>query len=602
MLREIRVDEVPRGVRIQSVVAIVNREGAVLTRKTEAKLKRFGRKTGTIPMDAMRAPNIASNAFPELFTADEIITGTIDLASYPLDQALTSETDRSMASLSSDEQFHRIDRAYRIANIYYLMDNEWMNCLWRDYYLDRSSNVDLLLPANAADEKNFAASEYRQESRSFANSTSAIRFWQKTNVNAQRAMLALRKRVVAIKRTGQRREFVVRTPRHDSKFPPRSLIAELKSADGVTHNLLDTPLPAAPSLNLRLLLHVWDILRSIAEINAEEVGKNTAAPTLESLMRFSYRIKRTELADVLARCTSSPTNVVFGCIDFLTYVPRSKNAGGLWARPLVQYSKDHYCIVAPSLLGANLLRCIEFWLRIGNVDLGKRGEDFECDVRASIATALAESETLRNTYSCPNALEIGGEEVDLLFRIGRTIMLGEMKFHVFPSDPIELHNYYETLDDAVVQVKRKAEIAKEDIKTVEKILGIPAVSNSQSTIVPFVLTNLAIGAGSERSGVPILDERFLLRYLKDGRFEFMVTVMPEGEATSESATHMYKDEAEAERDCWKHFLHQPIHELYVRLAKPHFRPIPTLADRPAAIAYYVIDFSDVETALEHLTD
>lgn len=590
MMAKVSIEEVPRALRIRCTIALANREHVVLSQKVWPRIKKAGRRSGTVPMDKMRGGRVATSMIGETFTPDEISTVSVDLLSYPLDQAIGMEPKRLTTKIGPDEQFSRIIKASGIANIYHVLVDYWLACLWRGWRLTPGEKVDIFAPSDVEEAKQYASSEYRQESWMFADAIAASKFWFNLDEN-ERIAVNNRKTIVGVDRKNSRREFVIRRSNVDPKRPPHSFVLIFSVLDGITENLIDLPFPTKPSLTIKLLIYAWEVLRTLVE-QSLDLDARTSVDTIESLRRFEITLKHSELRSVFSRCFDSDDQLAEDLVEFLSYQPRSQNNGGLWARPLVEFSDGKFAIVAAPLLIGNPLRSVEFWLRLGGVDVEVRGAAFESAVRESVAENLKNSLTLRDANVHMGKLELGlqKEEIDLIFRLGKTILVGEVKCHVFPSDPIEIHNYINgVLDEAVAQAKRKSNVARKEKEALEALFGTSLGSGPEVKVVPLVVTNLAIGAGNGRSGVPILDVRYLNRYLKYGYFDFQTTVSPDGVFSSEQREYLYQSEQEAENDCQGHFLNQPVLRRFCDATVQRVRPIPSTGTKPAGWVYYEVD-------------
>jgi hypothetical protein len=538
----------------------------------------------------MRGGRVVASKTGESFTPDEVSTTIIDLLPYPLDQAIGASSIRSKTKIDPNEQFFRISKSFEIANIYHVLVDYWLACLWRGWALIPREERDYFVPSDIEEAKHYAASEYRQESWKFADSVAVRRIWFNLDENTRREANN-QKIVSSIRKQSNTREFVIRRPKTDPMKPP--LWFELASSipDGIVEALIDRPFPKKPSLTLKLLIHAWEVLRSLVETSLD-LNARTSADTIESLKRFEVTFKQSELRSVLSRCLDCHGQLAEDCIEFLSYQPRSQNTGGLWARPLVKFTDAKFAVAATPLLVGNPMRSIEFWLRLGGIKLDERGAAFEASVRESVAEGLENSQALCDAAVHLENLELGThkEEIDLIFRIGKTVLLGEVKCHVFPSDPIEVYNYmHGVLDEATAQAKRKADSASKEKDALEALFGISLGSEPKVKVVPLVVTNLALGAGGSRSGVPILDIRYLNQYLKYGHFDFETTVSADGTSTSESREYLYRSPGEAERDCLSHFLSQPVLRKFYYATVQRLRPIPMLGTKPAGWIYYEVD-------------
>lgn len=590
-LVEARINTCPRALRIRSAVAIANRELRAVQEQSAQRLKKSAKSHPAVPMDALRYPALKVESTSEVYTPDEIVTVTVDSAVYPLDQAIHDNSSDALPKVSAKAQLVSLRKAFQIGNAYHMFVDFWLDCLWQGSYLYKSEGRLFLAPSNIDEAKNFTASKYRQETWHHANIVGMLKFWTRLSDALRKQIASSRKMVVGINKRGSKRKFVLRDDARDLSFPPSWFLHGAQTDINMAELFFDESLPNFPDLTIRKLLGVWEILKSLASTLDNSVP-NSKAMSLDQLLEFAPLLKKQELIDVITRGLAE-NEVANEIIRFLTYSPRSQNMGGLWSRPLVEVRENTYVLVSPALLVGNVQRCIEFWLKLGGVEFEDKGAEFEHEVRSAISDALAKSRKLEDTFSATSAIFFETEEIDVLFRIGRKIFVGEVKSHIFPSDPIEIHNYYaKVLDDGTEQAKRKAKVCEDKIDEVRSLTKCEDTNGSVLEVIPVVITNLAIGSGAQVNGVPIVDLRFLERFLEYGSFEFFFTVEPTGESSSATEVEAYADQSEFESKCRSLLNQQPILAFYADHAKLRLRPIPVGKGLPAVYAYFEVDLRE----------
>lgn len=226
-------------------------------------------------------------------------------------------------------------------------------------------------------------------------------------------------------------------------------------------------------------------------------------------------------------------------------------------------------------------------MRIGGFDLERRGPVFEQFVRAE----LGSMKRLRNFVVHPNPLIITvnsqTEEVDVLARLGRTVIVGEVKCSVFPSEPWEVHNYYEVLKAAAEQAQRKTILAASGLPELRKLPGFANLPED-AIFLPLVITNLTLGSGHQFSGVPVSDMLILRRYFEEGHLETFGYIDSQGNRIVGKDVQFYSDEDDAEAQLKMYFHNPPQVTIFNRYLDIRSHPLLKLSDDDHPAAYVEI--------------
>lgn len=590
-LKEARDDEISNVVRIKAMVGAINRSYVAVNERSRNKIERMVRRDKKFLWDKAMRLRHASSASPVSYLPDEIITGIIDYAPLVIDRALTAGRD---SQESSDNLLGRLLYSQQIGNLYHMYSDLWLQCLWRGWRVKIMRDKDVLTPIRIVEAKQEAVRQYRHQTWVEADTTAAISFWRSDLDDEARSTFLHGRTIVRIERhKGRKRRFVVGRIRTTSDaLPPRIVLAMMRF-DAYLQDILDDELPQAPGISIRQLLKILSVLHDVGLLLLEEVGANTAVQRVERLLEFCLTIHAEELCEILRDTLGLEPERAQSAIDFLSYAPRVP--GGLWAHPLVSVPRG-FSVVLPPIIVGNLTRIVEFWIRKGGLAVDRLGLAFEKQVRSEVSVALRQSSRLKDVaiHSEPLTLGSEGEEIDLLFRIGKTIVVAEVKCNVFPADPIEVHNYVqEDLEQkAVEQITRKMTVVRREIDTVAHILGLK-ISDRSVRVVPIILTNQALGSGFSIKEIPSLDLRYLCRYLEFGTAQVMATRDPATGAISAEEVALYTSPEDAEENCARHFADQPIISLFAQHTRPQLRPIPTADGRAAFYAYFETDLTEL---------
>lgn len=185
---------------------------------------------------------------------------------------------------------------------------------------------------------------------------------------------------------------------------------------------------------------------------------------------------------------------------------------------------------------------------------------------------------MKSAYIYDRALKVSDgkteEEIDLVFIVGSSIILGEIKCSLFPSEPLEIYRFFRTIDSASKQVKRKADFVEKNITEVLRIIGREDMIENidKIKISPIVITNLPYGSGLQINNVPITDQRILSTYIR--RIQDVFVSQSEKDGTNAKQAIFYNSEEEAETNIIP-FLKSPLSVRLCRKLLDHkIKPFP----------------------------
>lgn len=246
--------------------------------------------------------------------------------------------------------------------------------------------------------------------------------------------------------------------------------------------------------------------------------------------RFALAVGAGELACVVSECLEIEAGRAGAILDLFTCDPTDSKAlfaKSFWSMPLLPGANGdrRYIILAPLLVGSPLKR-VEAWMGRGGISdnsgVKGRGKPFETHVRTELAKALRENVILKDHAVYANAIKRKGnsEEIDLLVRTGHSLIVGEVKCFVSPSEPLEKHNYLRALAKAAKQAAAKRDWVAANLEKVARLMGCgDGIEARALTVHPIVVLNQGFGLGLVRDGVPIVDLHYLRLLLSDGSYQ-----------------------------------------------------------------------------------
>jgi hypothetical protein len=165
------------------------------------------------------------------------------------------------------------------------------------------------------------------------------------------------------------------------------------------------------------------------------------------------------------------------------------------------------------------------------------------------------------------------EEIDLVARIGSTVIIGEIKCSIQPTEPIEVHRYFrDRLLSGAVQAARKADFVGANFAAFASQAGFTDISGETANIVPLVLTNLTLGVGRSFHGVPIVDYWILRRFIAEGVVIHNAFLGRNGEFVEGQEEQLYSSAEEAET-AFKEYINDPP-QLRTYKAQLDLEPMP----------------------------
>ena len=279
---------------------------------------------------------------------------------------------------------------------------------------------------------------------------------------------------------------------------------------------------------------------------------------------FSFRIPRVGCVRLIKDCLGLEQKVAESIFVQLTLNPDDTKRcfnEGVWLHPIIELDENDVMIVYPSVAVGSKLRFVERTLtELLGPDLQKtssQGIEFENSVRAQISKNLDENEIISDFSVLQHGLKKAsddGEEIDLLIRIGRTVVLGELKCLLAPTESMDRFNHLSKLEDAASQAKRKAIWLGSNLNLVKKHLDITD-GLDDVRVVPLVILNQRIGSGLTIEGVSITDVFLLRLFVSEGSYNSGAAIRKGKKAIT--FTEFYKTQAEAEAALETVFLTPP---------------------------------------------
>jgi len=314
---------------------------------------------------------------------------------------------------------------------------------------------------------------------------------------------------------------------------------------------------------------------------SEILIKGAGTPPIRSfkeIRQWALLVKREELEDIFTKCLSINSDKCDELISFLTFEARKKK--GLWGAPMVQIpGTNKYALAYPVLTIGNNIRRTEIWLEesgYGNDGNKSKGIDYEAKLRAKIAKGVLDNKLITLSMCAPNAIKkVGqdGEEIDLLLRFGRYLIVGEIKCFVFPTDPVDHFNYLKKIEGAAQQAVRKSDWLHQNPDVAAHELNMSVKDIGQLELLPMVIVNQGFGSSLVIDGCHITDADFFYNYVSGGSYGTGAYSSKDSLLIGET-TQFYNSEEEAENRLLQMLEAPPVLTRYLDRTETYISSFP----------------------------
>lgn len=481
-------------------------------------------------------------------TADQIVEGVVDGLRFELSSIL-EHPPSPRERLHDAEEIQRIILRANLSNFYHILEEQWLDCLhlgWEVQKLDAS--VTLITPVDNAAAINWAISQHRAQVLDYEIAERSARMLMNLDDNPLGQTLG-----IVTQGSGKRQKYAVSslTEGQAIQIHAARMLAAEPDLEPFTKTRLMTGLTPAE------MLQIWSALAPLAHDLANKVPLDERIIRVGQLEQFAPVQDEMGLLSALQRSTGLSRKLCAAALEQLIW---RDSRDSLWHRPFVRLKRaKQLFVVIPALKFPNLRRSIEYWFNEGGGDLSERGEWYESHVREEIAQGIGANRVLQKRAGVllrsvePPDDSVG--DLDLVFWIGKTVVIGEVKCLLRPATSHDWFKYEVRIHEAVQQVTRKAAYVRENRDWFQSKLGEEGVEiDSGFTVVPCVILNSPVGSLRIAGSVPIVDVYVLSRYLEEG-FAIMHASLAD-EATGEKI-RLYNDAQEAEERL-EEFLLEPL--------------------------------------------
>lgn len=348
--------------------------------------------------------------------------------------------------------------------------------------------------------------------------------------------------------------------------------------------------------SVRDILLVWFHLTLIAHQMSDQKGDSSPSGLME-LLEYCVWLNRAELIRVLAEVAAFDESLIASILSFLTYEAASLQ-DDLWLKPLLAIEGE-VALSIGALLSASLRRNVDMWLPLVDPKANLRGRHFEKHMVRVMEECKAGSGPICEHLKWTGAIDLKyggkGEEVDLTFSFGKTIVVVELRSRRIPITPLDYHN---ALHEKESGIHKKANQAERKTQYVQNHLSrfcaehYPNLSDCLDDVVvhPLVVINDQFHAGFPFGNTPVLDEHLLKHFLKDGRAKFLAT----SPSDYRYAVVLYESLEEAEQAFMSYAISPTIVEVHTASLK-EIQNVHNIAEGEIPMHWHTYDVLEPES-------
>jgi hypothetical protein len=573
------------------IVGLATQQWGVIKDKAQAawRASAANKEFVSEQISELRIPNIANVPFDPEVAIETLVDGL----RFPL------STTFPQSSRSGDERrtFGAMLHLFGLGGYYHALEQWWMQCVWNDHSANHSGDDVLLRPASWGSHQVQAISRFRQEARRYEAIIRSATMWNTDLPQEFKAAVLNRKRYLkSYKRSGKARLKLAKLGEVKSELPTGALARAMLSQE-----YLDVFLAKGRKeflgLSISKLLDAYELLSHIADQFRIFLPGKMEIRSPEDAIRFVPRIQKSELLQVLSDGLQVGVEQAQWLLGYLTFPKQVRFQ--LWFKPLVTLSETEVALVLAAVDGVNFVRLTDHLLFSIKELEDEVGDLFEKHVRETL-TESAKSFAYESefallprafTFSVPGA---GEEEIDLVYRLGNKIFIGEIKAVMHPSEPLEVYRYIERLRaEGAMQAMRKAGFVSQHIHAFTKTIDFfKNLDPATLQVCPLVVTNTPFFSGFEINGVPVTDLLILPLYFSQGFMETSGYPGKDGRLVTASRTVFYKTREEAV-DNHESYLRRPPQ---VTILEPHLTldefsyPVPYPAPHKMDIQLFQVHY------------
>jgi len=396
------------------------------------------------------------------------------------------------------------------------LENVWQGCVWLNYEVEEVGDTTHIRYGRDNISRSVASSEDRFNNNSLAVSAACAEGWKHGATLPPPPIRWVQ--FVKVEEAGLSYHL---SDWREEEMPPSPYKQRRSALAGVPDEILEHALPEFGGITSNMLFDAMEALQSLAEVffvrNAQLCDELSASWMDSPIISIRDCV---HLVSEACAIDDEKAKRIVGILTLETETARD----GAWGMPLIPADNGHVYFAFPVLLTNNPIRLLDHWLIRGGMDKNAKGEILEKIARSELLAALAQNRTLTDAAVYEEGLRLEGNnkpEIDALIRIGKRVLVCEIKSLIFPVTPIELYKHARIIfEDGVKQAHNELKMA---LRHRPKIAECTRYTGNPDDLVlsNIVLVRGRIGSGLTIDNVPILDVELLAQYLSGGILKFI---------------------------------------------------------------------------------
>ena len=556
--------------KLRAFVAAVNHNFLVARTKTREAIEKAGSERMEQVPEGFRPEELIAEIKLKLpggfqWSPSEIVESLVDGIEVPVRFALQSSPSLAGNPRMKEVGWNDIAVELNLGILFRFAENLWDDCLWNKYKVVDKGLIKGFVPQDVDVKKGFVMGIVRRNSLAMGYSIMATKFHRGM---VARGLLPQIREVRAIEQQGKHQVIKVSKVGEQTRSQEELLVLRGYANDPYYSELLEESLPQLDGLTLSVILNAWVVISGTAlllvESRAAKDGISVIKPD-SPVHTWLPEYAPVLQVDALVQALSSAAGIkpVDGkrLIEFFTF--RGQVGQEVWASPLVPVGLTTVAPVFAAVVSPNLRRLVDVWMRQAGIDLGKRGPAFEAHIRASAQQSIDSSKVLAGHAVCIKddyTFKPTGdrdEQIDLIFVIGSTVFLAEVKCILEPTEAKGEAMHRKTVLGASEQALRKSQALKDNRKEFVADVKRFGIDLSQDfDVLPLVIVSTSTHVGVPADGVPVIDEYILEKFL-EGELEDVAVTGNDFEIKNRVKTIFYTNLADAQAKALQYFASPP---------------------------------------------
>jgi len=509
------------------------------------------------------AAQSANYILPKIFDSDgaahsldQIATSDIDGLQLPLRMILKQKSPPSEQLAQTTATFGDIVSDYTVGSFYKIVEDLWEECLWNNYTLNASREGVRLSPTRPSDVKWKWISLSRRSAVHHSYTMHRHSLFEQSYRQASHTSLGIPRPVLAIETINGVMRFILAADKH---VDPRSSEIYVLMQEALEPYYAQLAKFQSPRLGKGTIIDVikcWAVVQSLVILLEKGAHLRDANPATAQIVAelTAPRIERQALVEAIRDSLGVSADLSNKLLDFLTYSPSSthmQEENELWTQPIIVLNEKELLLLYTPFSHGTTQRNVNIWLRQLGANFDMRGLPFEQYLRDVLTYNVNLSPIKHDIALMPHALKFnlpsGAEEahqyedIDIVMRIGNSVLIGEAKCFLQPVDPNEVFKHRERVIAAQVQLKRKADYVKKYSQQfreecARRNFWLPEDFKIQSVI----LLNGQSHSGIPYEGTPIVDINILATFVKGVLRRNLISTKADGVVSAEEQV-LYTD-------------------------------------------------------------